>query len=162
MAAILIIGYGNPIRGDDAVGLLAARELESYFRDDDEIEVIAARQLMPEMAETIARSGFVLFVDASREQPGRIRSTLIDPHRSSNGCNHHLTPASLLMTAEHVYQGFAIGMILTLGGWSFDVGEALSPSAQKSLPELVRQAKDVVAQHRAILQDTIDPCLPAE
>ncbi len=65
MTETLIIGYGNLLRGDDAVGCHAAHELEQHYRDDPEVEVIATQQLTPEMAEDVSRCGLVLFLDAS-------------------------------------------------------------------------------------------------
>ena len=65
MPGTLIIGYGNLLRGDDAVGCRAAYELEQLFRDDPDVEVIASQQLTPEMADDVAGSDFVLFLDAA-------------------------------------------------------------------------------------------------
>src|SRR5271167_2750694 len=97
LPGILIIGYGNLLRGDDATGVLAARELEHYFQDDDEVEVIAAQQLTPEMAEIVSRSSFVLFLDASQEfDPGNVRCVPVEPGGDACRFTHHLTPASLL------------------------------------------------------------------
>ena len=78
MPATLIIGYGNPMRGDDAIGCHAARQLEQHFWNDPDVEVIAAQQLIPEMAEDISLRDFVLFLDASfGEQPGTIKRIIV-------------------------------------------------------------------------------------
>jgi len=72
----LIIGYGNLLRGDDAVGCRVAYKLDQLFQDDPDVEVIASQQLTPEMAEDVARSNFVLFLDAATgEKPGTLRRT---------------------------------------------------------------------------------------
>src|SRR5208283_625871 len=77
---ILVIGFGNLLRGDDAIGCHAAHALEEHFRDDPQVEVIAAQQLTPEMADDLARNEFVLFLDASYgEQPGTIRQAALSP-----------------------------------------------------------------------------------
>ena len=65
MAGTLIIGYGNPMRGDDAIGCHAARELEQHFWNDPTVEVMATQQLTPEMVDDILQRDFVLFLDAS-------------------------------------------------------------------------------------------------
>ena len=84
MTGTLIIGYGNLLRGDDAVGCHAAHELEQHYRDDPEVEVIATQQLTPEMAEDVSRCGFVLFLDASSaEKPGTIRQSRVLPGKRS-------------------------------------------------------------------------------
>ena len=55
MPAIVIFGYGNPLRGDDAVGFLVARELEIRLTGTG-VRVISTHQLNPEHAEILAQS----------------------------------------------------------------------------------------------------------
>jgi hydrogenase maturation protease len=149
---ILIIGYGNLFRGDDAVGCRAAQELERRFRGDSGIEVIASPQLTPEMAEDVARSGFVLFIDAASEHAaGTIRGCRITPEGGPGpgGFTHSLTPSALLSAAEQLYGDAPEAMTITLAGWSFELGNQLSPGARRRLPELIERAQAVIDQHRA-------------
>ena len=53
------------MRGDDAIGCHAARALEQHFWNDPDVEVMAAQQLTPEMADDVSQREFVLFLDAS-------------------------------------------------------------------------------------------------
>ncbi len=149
MTGTLIIGYGNLLRGDDAVGCHAAHELEQHYRDDPEVEVIATQQLTPEMAEDISRCGFVLFLDASSaEGPGTIRQTRIWPGNAPDGFTHQLTPSSLLSAAQQLYGDAPEAVCITLEGWSFEVGNKLSDGARLRLPELIRRAQEVVESYR--------------
>ena len=53
MPHTLIIGYGNPLRGDDAAGYVAAELLrERIF--DPQVETVSEQQLLPEMMQSIA------------------------------------------------------------------------------------------------------------
>lgn len=159
MPGILIIGYGNLLRGDDAAGVLAARELERYFQDDDEVEVIAAQELMPEMAEVVSRSNLVLFLDGSnQESPGSIDSTPVEPEGDACGLTHHLSPASLLKVTQQVYGQAPTAMSLTLAGWSFALNHGLSSGTSERLPEFIRQAKEIVATYRWLA--STNSCLP--
>jgi len=145
----LIIGYGNLLRGDDAVGCHAAHELEQHYRDDGGVEVIACQQLTPEMADDVARCGLVLFLDASpNEEPGTIRRSRVLPGNGPGGFTHHLTPSSLLSAAQQLYGDTPEAICITLQGWSFEVSNKLSGGARKRLPELVRQAQEVVESYR--------------
>jgi hydrogenase maturation protease len=163
MTGVLVIGYGSLVRGDDAAGFLAARELERHFRNDADVEVWAAPQLTPEMAEAIAECSFVLFVDATiEEEPGTIRWMRVEPQSGSNGFTHHLSPASLVGAAQQLYGDAAPAMAVTLSGWQFELADGLSAGAQKRLPELVRQAKDVVARYRKLVHLPTGSCLLAE
>ena len=72
MPRVLIIGFGNCLRGDDGAGCRIARKLDNYFHQDPDVRVIGAHQLTPEMSEDIAGSEFVLFLDAAvGEHPGK-------------------------------------------------------------------------------------------
>ncbi len=149
VTGILIIGYGNLLRGDDAVGCHAAHELEQHYRDDPGVEVIACQQLTPEMADDVSRCGFVLFLDASSaEKPGTIRQTRISPGNAPGGFTHQLTPSSLLSAAQQLYGDTPEAVCITLEGWSFEVGNRLSGGARLRLPEFVRQAQEVVGNYR--------------
>jgi len=161
MPGVLIIGYGNLLRGDDAAGVLAARELERYFRDHDEVETIAAQQLTPEMAEIVSTSDFVLFLDASGEdEPGSIAGTPIELEGDARQFTHHLTPATLLKLAQQIYEQAPPAMTLTLAGWSFELNNELSSGACERLPEFIRQAKEAVASHRWLVTETTGSCSP--
>lgn len=153
MAETLIIGYGSLLRGDDAVGCHAAHELEQHYRDDPRIEVIATQQLTPEMAEDVAHSKFVLFIDAaSQAEPGTICRFPVLPEATSAGFTHSLTPASLLTAAEQLYGDVPEAMCITLAGWSFALGNKVSHHARLRLPELVRQAEVEIEKHRGALR----------
>jgi hydrogenase maturation protease len=161
LPGILIIGYGNLLRGDDGAGVLAARELEQYFQDDDEIDVIAAQLLTPEMAEIISCSSFVLFLDACREEtPGSIRCEPVDAEIDTCRFTHHLTPASMLKTAQQIYGQAPPAMSLTVTGWEFALNNDLSIRVRERLPEFIRQAKETVASYRGLAETPTAPCWP--
>ena len=149
MPEILVIGYGNSLRGDDAIGLRAARELERQFSHDPEIAVIACQQLAPELADDVARSTVVIFIDASLgDKPGQILCRPILPHNGPVGFTHHLSPESLLGAAEQLYGEIPKAYAITLCGWAFELSNKLSRGAQLRLPEMLRTARKIIADHR--------------
>ena len=149
MPGILIIGYGNALRGDDAVGLHAARELERYFHNDAQVEVIACQQLTPELADDISRSDLVLFLDASHDgEPGTVKCKSIVPSNTPVGFTHDLDAAALVAAAEQLYGDVPRAFVITLAGWSFEMKSQLSRGTQLRLPELVHQAKQLVVDYR--------------
>lgn len=149
VSGILIIGYGNVLRGDDAVGVLAAHQLEQKFSRDPEVKVIACQQLTPEMADDISGSELVIFLDASySEEPGTVRCKPLSADNASPGFTHDVSPEWLVAAAEQLYGDMPKAMSLTLSGWSFDAGRRLSGGAQRCLPELVRQANELISMHR--------------
>src|SRR5690349_3202000 len=78
----LVIGYGNPLRGDDSLGYAVADQLlsEPRPRGPDGLWIIRSQQLTPEMAEPLSRSDVAIFVDAAADLPaGQLRSQIVQP-----------------------------------------------------------------------------------
>ncbi|NJN68407.1 MAG: hydrogenase maturation protease [Chloroflexaceae bacterium] len=143
---MLVIGYGNPLRGDDGVGWHAARCLEERYRERRDARVhysvVACHQLTPELAEPVSRSALVLFIDACLGAPaGTLACQTIAPPPTPappGAFLHHLTPPSLLAWAQWCYGSCpARAMLLTVAGANFGYTEALSPPVQAALPRLL-------------------------
>jgi len=71
-SAIRIIGLGNGMRGDDAVGLLAARRIRQEV--GDHVEVIEAEMAGVDLIELMKGAQIVMLIDAARsgQAPGTI------------------------------------------------------------------------------------------
>src|SRR5688500_920322 len=68
----LVIGYGNPLRGDDGFGWQIAQQLAGLLIDES-VTVLAVQQLTPELAEAVGRASLVMFVDAhAGGRPGQL------------------------------------------------------------------------------------------
>lgn len=128
MPCILFVGYGNPLRGDDGFGWLLAQRLKKKFRTCD-IEVIAAHQLTPELAEPISRARYVIFADATIEQDsgGLCLKKLRAGAGPDNGLSHELCPEALLAMARTVYgSGPHSAFLLTARAYELGYREQLS------------------------------------
>jgi hydrogenase maturation protease len=146
---VLIIGYGSPLRGDDNVGCHVAQLLEHYYCEDPEVRVIGSQQLTPEMAEDVAASEFVLFLDAAAGTPaGKIRRTALEPQIGPSSFTHHLDPTSLLAATLELYGSNPHAELLTIAGSAFELGDPLSPAVVRGLQEFFAQAHAVVESHR--------------
>ncbi|MEO8391518.1 MAG: hydrogenase maturation protease [Chloroflexota bacterium] len=60
---ILIIGYGNPLRSDDAIGQQIAQAMKDRLNRSD-VEVLLTYQLTPELIYSISEAQLVVFIDA--------------------------------------------------------------------------------------------------
>jgi hydrogenase maturation protease len=138
MPGTLLIGYGNPLRGDDGLGWQVA---DQVARDADKsIKVVATHQLTPELAEPISAVDLVIFVDASSEgQPGSWRCEPIteDPV-GTQPFTHYFTPVSLLGYANAIFNAKPAAWLISVAAGSFDCGEVLTPRVAALLPEIVR------------------------
>ena len=137
MSRLLILGYGNQLRGDDAIGPLAAERLQSVITDP-EIEIRALRQLTPELMEPISRAARVIFIDAALgSHPGEIAEREVEPRPAARPFTHHATPESLLAAATALYGAAPPATIITVAAAGFEIGQSLSEHAQKALEDIV-------------------------
>ena len=138
MARVLIIGYGNPLRGDDGVGWHAARRLAKLLPGPD-VRIETSHQLTPEMADQIGQATLVIFVDAACDnEAGEIKSRRVIPERSPfERFSHHLTPEVLLGLAHKLNGGGPEAVLWSVGAASFEYGETLSPAVEAALPALL-------------------------
>lgn len=129
----LIIGYGNPLRGDDGVGWVVAERL----REVEGVTAVAAHQLLPEQADLIQQAAHVLFVDATvHGEPGEIRVQNVIPHPAGSASSHQMAPAVLLALTEKVYGRCPAAHLITITGQNFGFGEGLSPLIQSKLAQI--------------------------
>lgn len=138
MTKVVIIGYGNTLRGDDAVGWLAAEALLERFGAAG-VTVLLRHQLAPELGETISAFDVALFVDATRDgEPGELRCRELEPLLTDSGLTHSASPEALLVLARELYGRAPRGFLLSLSGESFALEETLSPAVAKAMPDFVR------------------------
>jgi hydrogenase maturation protease len=136
----LIIGYGNPLRGDDAVGFVVADRLITAPLPP-QLMVIRAHQLTPEMAEPLSRVSLAIFVDAACDWgPGRVRCVAVEPeHVRLKSLCHHLTPQRLLDYAKVLYGRAPEAWVITVGGEVWGYCDGLSPGVARAVPRVLHQ-----------------------
>lgn len=147
---IMVIAYGNPVRGDDGLAWRAADKLRRKFPD---MKIVEQHQLLPELAESITRCEAVIFIDAAaveagRDQAGKIRVIKIsesDPQRDlSSPFHHQYEPLSLVTLAAQLYGARPRAFVASLVGQDFSPGEHLSPAIERVLPDFVAAIEKLV------------------
>jgi hydrogenase maturation protease len=137
MTRVVIIGYGNPLRGDDAVGYLAAERLASIINDSG-VEIRAVHQLTPELAEVISESDRVVFLDAAiAGESGTIQKRLIVPALDCDAWTHSSTPEGLLGMSSALFGTAPAATLCSIRAESFELSEKLSPIVANALDLLV-------------------------
>lgn len=130
---LLVIGYGNPLRGDDGVGWRVVERLQGV----EGITAVSSHQLLPEHAYLIWQVDHVLFVDATVEgQPGEIRIQPLVPETYGAASSHQMSPAVLLAYAEQIFGRFPPAHLITITGQHFGYEEQLSPLVMNKLDEV--------------------------
>jgi len=141
MSRILVIGYGNPLRGDDGFGVYVAERLH-HEGVGEQVTLITRHLLTPELAEDLSEAEFVLFIAVSSSSPygaqicRRIRPGLSVVQSFASG----LSPESLLSCTQAVYDHLPQGLLVEVGSSRFDQGACLSPE----IAGLVEPAAEVV------------------
>ena len=135
---IVIIGYGNTLRSDDAAGQIVAREVEK--KNWENVRSLAVHQLTPELAADLSSSELVIFVDAyvARENEGvRVRQLsrtdefLINESTASFG--HTGDGRSLLVLCQTIYNRTPDAYWVLVPAVDFQFGEQLSPIAERGV-----------------------------
>ena len=133
MNEVLVIGYGNTLRGDDAAGVRAA---ELIARLHAEIVCVCVHQLMPELAEQIAEYDTIFFIDADVNvtQPN---ARLIKPSvEADQPRSHFITPESLLSLSQQLYQHMPLkAYIIGIPASEFEFSEELSEKTSRAVEE---------------------------
>lgn len=143
MARVLLIGYGNSLRGDDALGPLAVERLRQLLPD---AEFVSCHQLAPELAERLAHCELAILVDASVDgEAGAVRAQRLTPEATgAASLTHHVRPAALLGLAEMLYGRAPEAMLVTGTGASFESGEGMSAHGHVALEEICRVVPELV------------------
>ena len=134
----LILACGNPLRGDDGVGPWLAEWAGERFRGDAGVRVIVRMQWPPELAEEIAATESVVFVDSSvGSAPGAVHvSRVMCAEDGGWIATHHNDAARLLRLCRDLY-GVLPGnfLLVTVGVDSTEMGEVFSEAVAGALPE---------------------------
>jgi len=146
---LLIIGYGNRLRGDDGAGCRVAELLQVKLAGAADVGILAVHQLTPELMEPISRARRVIFIDAAAEgRPGEIRRRELATSAATAAFTHLATPAALLAGAAALYGSRASGVLYTIAGESFEYGEQLTNAVERAVAELV-----TTVEHAAVGTD---------
>jgi hydrogenase maturation protease len=147
--AILIVGYGNELRGDDGLGPRLAREIRALNLPD--VHCVEAHQLLPELALDLAAHDAVLFVDAIQVDADapvqKIPLTPLTPAVAFTG-PHVSDPAGLLALTRDLYQKCPTAWLVAIPGTQFNFSDSLSPQAEKAVGQAVDAVKALIATLR--------------
>lgn len=133
---LLVIGYGNELRGDDAAGPLVAHSIaDSKYAS---VRVMTEPCLRPEIVVDMAEAERVLFVDASlRRRDGRIRlgSVKAAPLRPVLSCAF---PPGMIVAIGELFHGKATkSWLLEIPASRFEFGYSLSDATASGIEQAI-------------------------
>jgi hydrogenase maturation protease len=148
---VLVIGYGNPSRQDDGVGLAVVNGLreragqrlldegEDGFEDlGHALDTLFLQQLSPELAETLIDYDHVALVDAHFGlYPEIVHRAELDSQAEAAIVSHHFKPGTLLALASQLYGRAPTAELVSVRGFAFDFTTALSPETAEGVAQVV-------------------------
>lgn len=152
--AILIFGYGNPSRGDDALGPLLIDRLEQSLTPQLQtaaggIECLTDFQLQIEHALDLVGRRLVLFVDAHVDCPPPWQFTALQPETGMSYSTHAISPASVLRVYGDIHdEAPPPAFMLAISGSRFALGEPLSRAAEDNLSAALVLVNDLCRHPR--------------
>lgn len=130
--SVLVIGIGNPSRGDDALGPLLVERLEKLALPG--VELLTDFQLQVEYVLDLHGRDRVVFADASVTGQAPFEYHEIAAQATHDYSSHALPPEALLRAyMAHYGAPPPRASILAIRGYGFELGEALSGAAQTNL-----------------------------
>ncbi|HEX9179813.1 MAG TPA: hydrogenase maturation protease [Burkholderiales bacterium] len=131
-ARILVFAWGNPSRGDDALGPEFLARIEALAGTG--VEFLTDFQLQPEHAADLHGRALVLFVDASVSCFAPYDFQRVEAGRDASFTSHAMSPGAVLAAYR---DAFGVepppAFLLAIRGERFELGEDLGAVARDHL-----------------------------
>lgn len=138
--SILVVGYGNSIRGDDGLGPAVATQVEAWNLQG--VKTLSLHQLTPEVAAELAIVKYAIFIDASIDKKS-IEVIPIQPLENTEiKWGHYLSPQTLLNLTQNLYETVPQADLISIPGVNFELCDRLSLEAENS----VTKALEIIDQ----------------
>ena len=146
--SLLVIGYGDPDHGDDAIACQLTTQLQALKLKN--VEVCAVEQLNPELSAKLSTADYAIFVHASWIKTVDVKIEVIDAcgmetaGSSTPGCGHSWSPCSLLALTHSVYGHEPQSWLVKVAGQSFETGHHLSDEAKQNIQNAIAQIEALI------------------
>lgn len=150
LPSLLVIGYGNPTHGDDAIGSQVTTQIQALGLKN--VKVCAVEQLTPELSSKLATTDYAIFVHACCLTTAEVQIKTIDAYgletggSSTPGLGHSLPPCSLLALTHSVYGHSPQSWWVKVAGQNFETGHQLSYRANQNIPTAIEQIEVLIDQ----------------
>jgi len=145
----LIIGFGNPLRGDDGVGWYVAAHAAEHL-NGAHVRTVACSELLAGLADVVREADLVVFVEAGYGATGgEVMCTPVQPESHVRAPKSAaVSPEQLLAMARRDDGGcrWPAAFLLTVTGSSFGPGDGLSPAVRHACPAVLKRIASLVLQ----------------
>ncbi|MBI5753108.1 MAG: hydrogenase maturation protease [Hydrogenophilales bacterium] len=142
MEKLLLFGYGNPGRGDDALGPeLIGRIAQLHIAG---VECQNDMQLQVEHVTDLAACSQALFIDADMSCAEPFDFSELTAEKDDSYTSHAMTPTALLHAFRQVYgKNAPPAFLLRIRGHDFELGDPLTGRAAANLDAAAKLVCDL-------------------
>ena len=134
IAPVLIFTYGNPSRGDDALGPAMFKMLEESPLDN--VDLLTDFQLQIEHALDLKQREYILFIDAGIDCKAPYEMQQLHAVKDDSYTSHAMSPASVLAVYQQVFHSAPPpAFLLTIKAYEFGLGQDMSNAAKNNLSQ---------------------------
>lgn len=148
-STFVVIGYGDPNKGDDAIGQKVVAQIQKLKTSG--LEAYSVNQLTPELSSKLARANVVIFVDACKlHNTDAIQVKPLDARGMETtgsalpGFGHSCSPCSLLALTQSVYGHFPKAWWVEVPASDFTIGHPLSDLAEQGVTQALRTIASLI------------------
>ena len=149
---VLLLGLGNDILSDDAVGLRVARRLRDEFAHDDRIDVQETQEMGLALLDFIVGYRHVILVDSiqtGKAPPGTLHELDADTLRTLTGGTPHFVGVGETLALGRQL-GLAMPDRVTIFAIEvadpFTLGTQMTPELERALPSLLERVRAALLQ----------------
>ena len=148
MTKKIVIGIGNPLRGDDAFGYVVVNEFNTKYDENEnsEVDCFHMQQLGLELLPYFEDCETLIFVDASvKVDEGVVQTELIEPGTMiDNPVSHFFDPETLLSSTFALYQRHPRTYLISVGAKDFEIREGLTTPIKAVVPEVLKEIEKIL------------------
>ncbi len=152
----LVIGLGNPLLGDDAIGLAVAQALDRDPRLSGDYEVLVGGTDLTQYADCLTGRDSITVVDAvlSDEEPGTVTTYESPVQRLEQPQVHsqHLSGPELttMVAARFPALGNVRWEFITVAVPSVEPGLPISPGLERRLPRITEETLRILGESEGV------------
>ncbi len=127
---VCIVGYGNPQRGDDAVGPLVVQRLRAALGPRPWLRFFILHQLEELLLDDLGNASLLILVDASAQDTAeRVQWRKLEARGCASACSHHMEPGMLLWLVGLTRGSYPEAWVVSIKGENFGQDQSMSPRA---------------------------------
>lgn len=138
-APILVFAYGNPSRGDDAIGTVIFNLLEKHKQETsqlDNVDLLTDFQLQIEHAVDLEHRRLVLFIDANVSCAAPFEFQKLQAEQDDSYTTHAMSPAAVLAVYQKIHrQEPPPAYMLSIRGYEFGLGQEMTEQAKINIAQ---------------------------